>query len=189
LLRVRLSAYVAIAHETASELVISARYAALTFLCGSARKAFFGVSDNPVVVGPTVNDTAKFSVAGYFDYDTATNALALLPDPFAYRVYENGILADNCCGGLIPGSGATFSDNTISLSSAALPLFTLTALKPLDGSSPIIPGSGFAFVIAPFGTSTTGAFVYANSPPPLPTPLPPALPMFRARHWTLGNGR
>jgi hypothetical protein len=133
---------------------------------------FFGVSDTPVVVVPTVNDTAKFSVAGYFDYDTATNALALLPDPFAYQVYENGILADNCCGGLIPGSGATFSDNTISLSSAVLPLFTLTALKPLDGSSPIMPGSGFAFVIAPFGTSTTGAFVEAKTLPPPPPPSP-----------------
>jgi hypothetical protein len=150
---------------------------------------FFGVGNN-VVVGP--NDTATVSVAGYFDYDTATDGLAFsLANPFGYQVYENGNLALNC---LVQGQcGLTVSNNnTVSAGSPTLPLFTLTAPYSLDGSTPVMPGTGFLFVIASFGTSDTGAFVEARTiPPPVPAvsavPLPAALPLFGTALAGLGS--
>src|SRR5262249_17970151 len=64
---------------------------------------FFEVGDNPVIIGPTVNDTATVSVAGYFDYDTTTFSLASLPNPFHWQLYENGTLRFDCCSVHAPG--------------------------------------------------------------------------------------
>jgi hypothetical protein len=174
---------------------IAAAVFALLTVTASAHAAtiqwdFFGVGNNPVVVGGTYpnNTYATVSVAGYFDYDTTTGGLASVAHPFDYQFYYNGSLASICT----VGCDLFLNNNTISLGAIASGVFTLTAPQPLDGSVPIMSGTnGFLYVFAPNGTSATGAFVEGKTiqtpPPQAYAPLPDALPLFGTALLALGG--
>jgi hypothetical protein len=151
---------------------------------------FSGVGTNDIIVSGPFPTYAQVSVAGYFDYNTATDNLAAAT-PYEWQTYENGILTGTCKNGSMCGLG--FSNSTLTLdapTAGPLALFALTAPYPLDGSVPVMAGTnGFLWVNAPFGTVATGSFVEKGVvvTPPSPVPLPATFPLFGTALAGLGG--